>query len=205
MRLRASFFLLAGLCLSPAIAQDSEADPAVDAVRQSGAQLLELAQDDDRLDVAYHLSTVELTPEKLGTLAGIKDRVYSLNFRGTNLNDAMAAQLAPLTELVRLHLEKTTVTDAALPHFAGMQNLEYLNLYGTGITDAAIPHLAALKNLKKVYVWETKVTLEGVHALRAALPDVEVIGGPPEPKIIHPVEASRPPAPEKPAEEKPAA
>ena len=207
MNIRVCLLTLASLgLLAPAMAQDEKkSDPAVAAIRQTGAQVLTLAQDDDRLDVAYHLGNVALTPEILGKLAAVKDRLYSLNLRGTNINDALAQHLAPLTALVRLHLEKTAITDAALPHLAGMQQLEYLNLYGTNITDAGLAHLHGLKNLKKVYVWQTKVTLEGVHALQKALPELEVIGGPPEPIVA--VQAPHPkPQAAKPAdtEKKPA-
>lgn len=193
MTFRVCAWTMASLCLvGSALAQDGEnkPDPAVTAVRQTGALVLRLAQDEDRLDVAYHLGKTELTPEILGTLAGVKDRLYSLNLRGTNMDDALAQYLAPLTELVRLHLEKTAITDAALTDLAGMQKLEYLNLYGTKITDAGLKHLHGLKSLKKVFLWQTDVTLDGVHALQAALPEVQVIGGPPEPIVA--VVAPRP-------------
>ncbi len=182
--------LLCVLSYAPAAAfsQESESDPAVDAVRQTGAQVLELAQNDPRLDVAYHLNSLELTPERLKPLEGVQDRLVHLNLRGTNLNDEMAASLAPLTELVRLHLERTAISDAGLAHLAGMTKLEYLNLYGTDVTDAGLEHLGGLTNLKKLFVWETNVTLDGVRTLRAKLPELQIIGGPEEPKSVEPKE-----------------
>ena len=173
-------------------------EAAIQAVRQSGGQVLELAQNDPRLDVAFHLSNVELTPDHLKPLDAIKDRLVHLNLRGTNLDDDLAQHLKPLAEVTRLHLEKTAVTDAGLPNVSGLTKLEYLNLYGTAVTDAGLEHLAGLKNLKKLYVWETKVTLDGVRKLRTSLPELEIIGGPEEPKPAtpkEPVVAPKPPSP----------
>jgi hypothetical protein len=184
--------LLAG---APAGAQDANDAAAVEAVRRTGGQVLEIAQNDPRLDVAFHLSNVELTPEVLKTLEGIKGRLAHLNLRGTNLNDELSQYLKPLTELTRLHLEKTAITDAALANLAGMKKLEYLNLYETKITDAGLGALGELPALKKLFVWQTQVTLDGVHKLKAKLPELEIIGGPEEPKPAkpkEPVEAAKP-------------
>jgi len=169
-------------------AQNPQEDAAIQAVRQSGGQVLELAQNDPRLDVAFHLSNVELTPDHLKPLEAIKGRLVNLNLRGTNLNDDLAQYLKPLTELTRLHLEKTAITDAGLPNVSGLAKLEYLNLYGTAVTDAGLEHLGGLANLKKLYVWETKVTLDGVRKLRERLPELDIIGGPEEPKPATPKE-----------------
>ena len=189
----------AALALPGALfAQNPQEDAALQAVRQSGGQVLELAQNDPRLDVAYHLSNVELTADHLKSLEGLAGRVVQLNLRGTNLNDDLAQYLKPLTELTRLHLERTAITDAGLPHLAGLTKLEYLNLYGTALTDAGLEHLAALPNLKKLYVWETKVTLDGVRKLKERLPELQIIGGPEEPKPVvaqEPVVAPKPAAP----------
>jgi hypothetical protein len=187
--------LVALVTVAPGNAQDPNDAAAVEAVRRAGGQVLEIAQNDPRLDVAFHLSNVELTPEILNTLEGIKGRAAHLNLRGTNLNDELSQHLKPLTELTRLHLEKTAITDAALPNLAGMKKLEYLNLYGTNVTDAGLDSLGELAALKKLFVWETKVTLAGVHKLRAKLPELQIIGGPEEPKPAkpqEPVEAAKP-------------
>ena len=195
-----SFAMLVAACLMAGpsvVAQDSKQQDqaAVQAVRQAGGQVLELAQNDPRLDVTFHLSNVELTADKLKSLEGIKARLTHLNLRGTNLNDELAANLKPLTELTRLHLEKTSITDAALAHLGGMQKLEYLNIYGNNITDAGLEHLNSLSALKKLYVWETKVTLDGVRKLREKLPELEIIGGPEEPKPEKPKEPIEAPKP----------
>ena len=175
-------------------------------IRAVGGQVLELAQNDNHLSVAFHLSNVELGPEQLQSLVGVKDRLAVLNLRGTKLNNDMAALLEPLTELVRLHLEKTAITDAALLHLAEMKKLEYLNLYGTGITDAGLETLAGLPALKRLYVWGTQVTPAGVQKLKEQRPELVVIGlpEPPAAPVAEQKPAEEKPAEEKPAEEKPA-
>lgn len=65
--MRCSWCLAALLCVpAAAYCQDEQPDPAVESVRKVGAQVLELAQDDPRLDVAFHLSNTELTAERWG-------------------------------------------------------------------------------------------------------------------------------------------
>ena len=96
---------------------------------------------------------------------------------GVQLADADLAQLAGLTNLRVLHLEKTTTTDAMLAQLKALKNLTYLNLYGTQVTDAGLPQLNPLTNLASLYVFETKVTDAGIAALKQALPKVRVVKG----------------------------
>lgn len=162
-------------------------------IRELGGHVMELAQNDNRLTVAWHLADGSVTDEKLVPIAG-SPHVYELNLRGTDVTDAALVHLKGLPNLARLHLENTKVTDAGLEHLKGLQSLEYLNIYGTQVTDAGLEHLKGLSNLKKLYIWQTKVTPKGAKALKAALPQVEII---PEFEDEKPVEAPKP----EPAEE----
>ena len=147
--------------VSSAFAEDKKPDPAAEQakskIRAAGGSVLELAQNDDRLEVAFHLSDQKITDDTLKTLAGLT-KISSLNLRGTEVTSAGLAQLKELKGLTHLHLEKTKVNDAGLKFLQELPNLEYLNLYGTEITDAGLPQLGQLKKLKRLYVWETKVT-----------------------------------------------
>ena len=189
MRFVSKMLFVAGVaCLSLAVVpsasgQDEEgvtveysaADKAaVEKIRESGGAVLEVAQNDNRLNVAFHLSTEEIGNEQL---ALVKDLgfIVSLNMRGTVVDDKGVANLAGCSGLQRLHLEKTKVTDAAVKHLAPLSGLVYLNIYGTEITDAAIDDIAALKGLKKVFIWETKITIDGVAKLKEKRPDLQII------------------------------
>lgn len=165
----------------PVLAQEkvtlTDADKkAIADVRKLGGHVMELAQNDSRLEVAFHLTDGKVTDEHLVPLKELKPLVH-LNLRGTEVTDAGLANIAGLTSLTRLHLERTKITDAGLEHLKGLTNLEYLNLYGTEVTDAGLAHLEGLKKLRRLYLWETKVTDAGVEKLKQAVPEVNIVRG----------------------------
>jgi Leucine-rich repeat (LRR) protein len=158
-------------------AQDAEAEKkAIAKIRETGALVLEIAQNDNRLDVSYITAQAKITAEQLAPLKDLT-RLAHLNLRGLEIGDDALAAIAGQKTLVKLHLEKTKITDKGLEHLKGLENLEYLNLYGTEITDAGLVHLEGLKKLKSLYLWQTKVTDEGVKKLQAAIPGLKIIRG----------------------------
>ena len=71
----------------------SDADKAaVEKIRDAGAAILEVAQNDNRLNVAFHLGSGEIGDEQVAT---VKDLgfIVSLNLRGTKVTDAGVADL----------------------------------------------------------------------------------------------------------------
>ncbi|GIX04120.1 MAG: hypothetical protein KatS3mg113_1126 [Planctomycetaceae bacterium] len=169
-----------------------EEKEAIAQLRKLGGLVIEVAQNDPRLDVSLHLADTKIENQHLVFLKPL-ERIAALNLRGTEVSDEGLQHLAHLKGLVRLHLEKTKITDAGLVHLKGLENLEYLNLYGTAVTDAGLNHLAGLKKLKRLYLWQTQVTDAGVAALKQALPDVQIIRG---------QDLAKPAEQAKPAEEK---
>lgn len=165
---------------------------AIAEIRKSGGQVMELAQNDARLDVAFHLADGKIEDAQLAPLKNLP-KLAQLNVRGKDITDAGLVNIKDSKGLIRLHLERTKVTDAGLEQLKGLENLEYLNLYGTAVTDAGLKHLEGLKKLKRLYLWETKVTDAGVAGLKAAVPEVQIIRG---------VEPAKP-AEAKPEEKKP--
>ena len=158
-------------------AEDAEAEKkAIAKIRETGALVLEIAQNDNRLDVSYITAQAKITAEQLAPLKDLT-RLAHLNLRGLEIGDDALAHIAGQKTLVKLHLEKTKITDKGLEHLKGLENLEYLNVYGTEVTDAGLAHLEGLKKLKSLYVWQTKVTDEGVKKLQAALPELKIIRG----------------------------
>jgi len=168
-------------------------DPAVvKQLRDAGGNVMQIAQNDPRLDVTLHLSDKDVTDETIAIVSKLPGTAW-LNLAGTKITDAGLASLAPLTGLEKLHLERTTVGDEGLKHLAGLTKLKYLNLYGTKVTDAGLVHLEGLTELRHVYVWQSGVTPAGMEKLKAKLPEVTIIAG----LELKPVE---PPKEEKPAE-----
>jgi hypothetical protein len=170
---------LLGAALVPSFvrAEENEAEKkAIAKIRENGALVLEIAQNDNRLDVSYITAQGKITAEQLAPLKDLT-RLTNLNLRGLEIGDDAVAHIANQKTLVRLHLEKTKITDKALEQIKGLENLEYLNVYGTEIGDAGLAHLANLKKLKSLYVWQTKVTDEGVKKLQEALPGLKIVRG----------------------------
>ncbi|VAX38714.1 hypothetical protein MNBD_PLANCTO02-2625 [hydrothermal vent metagenome] len=147
---------------------------AIAQIQKSGGQAMAVAQNDLRLEVAFHLSGKPVTANTLKPLQQLP-RLIHLNLRSTTFSDKEAPLLKNLKSLVKLHLEKTKVTNKGLANLKGLTNLEYLNLYGTQITDAGLVHLSGMKKLKRLYLWKTKTTPAGIAKLKKSLPKLTVI------------------------------
>ena len=190
--------VMSGVVASIGFAQDKPAPPteaekaAMAEIRKAGGQVMELAQNDARLDVAFHLADGKIEDANLAPLKSLP-KLAKLNLRGKEITDAGLTHIKDSKGLLHLHLERTKVTDAGMEHLKGLENLEYLNLYGTAVTDAGLKQLEGLKKLTRLYLWETKVTDAGVAALKAATPTLQIIRG---------VEPAKP-AEAKPEEKKP--
>jgi hypothetical protein len=177
MRTLALSMALLGSFVAQAQAQDAEAEKkAIAKIRESGALVLEIAQNDNRLDVSYITAPPKITAEQLAPLKELT-RLAKLNLGRLEIGDDAVAHIANQKTLIRLHLEKTKITDKGLEHIKGLENLEYLNLYGTEIGDPGLAQLEGLKKLKNIYLWQTKVTDEGVKKLQEAVPGLKIDRG----------------------------
>lgn len=183
MKSKLFFTLILTLASSPLLlAEDkpaaeplsAEANEAVKKITELGGAVRKVAQNDDSLEVDFHLGGKALTDDGLAWVKKLP-KVVEVHLKETQITDAGLEHLAGMKPLLRLHLELTKISDASLAHLSGLENLEYLNVYGTGITDAGLEHLKGLAKLKKLYVWQTKVTDEGVKKLKESLPNVEVV------------------------------
>jgi hypothetical protein len=145
-------------------------------IEKAGGRVAAIAQNDNHLEVDFHLQGASVNDAALAGVAALKDVVH-LNLGKTSITDAGLAQIKGMTTLTRLHLEQTKITDKGLANLKALTNLEYLNLYGTEITDRGLEELAGLTKLKSLYVWQTKVTEDGVAKLKKALPNLEIVTG----------------------------
>ena len=149
---------------------------AIAGIQEKGGLVLEVAQNDPSLDVAFHLASKPAEDGDLASLAQLTN-VVNLNLRKAAITDAGLAHVKGLATLQRLHLEKTAITDAGLEHLKDLANLVYLNLYETAVSDAGLQHLKGLSKLRKLFVWKTQVTQGGVDDLRKSLPELQVVLG----------------------------
>ena len=146
---------------------------AIESLRKMGALVLEVAQNDNHLDISYLQPDEKFGDAHLAPLKELKGVVH-LNLRNQPITDALLVHIKSVDSLTQLHLEKTKVTDKGLAELKGLKNLEYLNIYGTEVTDAGVAQLADLKKLKKVFLWQTKATKAGAASLAKAIPGVDV-------------------------------
>lgn len=168
-------------------------DPAVVAkIEKSGGSVRKIAQNDEHLEVDFHLQGASVKDADVAPIAQLKN-VVRLHLGKTGITDAGLAAVKGLTGLQELHLEQTAITDKGLANLKGLTELNYLNLYGTGVTDAGLAQLAGLKNLKHLYVWQTKVTEPGVEKLKKGLPELSVsVGWDKEVKTVQAANAEKP-------------
>ena len=164
---------------NPPLSPDQQ---SIEKVEKAGGRVLAIAQNDDRLEVDFHLQSSDVTDQSLVSLEGLKN-IYSLNLGRTKITDAGLIHLEGLTTLNRLYLQETKITDKGLVHLKNLRSLVYLNLYGTAVTDQGLENLAGLSNLKNLYLWQTKATEAGINKLKKSLPNANVVTGTdPEPK-----------------------
>jgi hypothetical protein len=148
----------------------------IEKIQKAGGHVLPIAQNDNRLEVDFHLQSSDVTDQSLVSLEGLKN-IYSLNLGKTKITDEGLVHLEGLTSLNRLYLQETHITDKGLVHLKGLRDLVYLNLYGTAVTDQGLANLAGLSNLKNLYLWQTKVTEVGINKLKKLLPRVNIVTG----------------------------
>lgn len=115
--------------------------------------------------------------DDLAKLGPVMPAMVSLDLSSCTVTDKGAKLLETAGELRSLRLSETALTDAGLDALTKLPKLESLNLYGTQVTNQGVLKLAALPSLKKLYLWQTKVDAAGIEALKAKLPNCEIIMG----------------------------
>ena len=79
----------------------SDADKAAIAkIQEAGAAVLEVAQNDNRLNVAFHLASEEIGDEQIATVKGLSF-IVTLNLRGTKVTDGGLENVASCSSLSR--------------------------------------------------------------------------------------------------------
>ena len=110
-------------------------------------------------------------------LALLAPHFVTVDLTASQVTDQSVSLLKSAGSLRQLRLAETPVSDASLDVIASLPSLESLNLYGTAVTDAGAEKLKGMKQLKALYLWQTKVSPEMIEALRAALPECQIVTG----------------------------
>lgn len=104
-------------------------------------------------------------------------RIVGLDFGGTDVQDAVLADVGKLADLERLYLNGTQVTDEGLKHLAGLKKLAHLDVSQTQVSDEGLKQLARLPVLQTVIVRGTYgISRDGVDAARKIKPRLLVTG-----------------------------
>jgi len=107
-------------------------------------------------------------------------RLRSLTFLdlcGTNLDNAMLANLVPLSQLKELNLRRNNVSDKGFVYIAKIKSLEILNATDTLVTIKGLSLLSALPHLRTVFVRMLQYKPEDLAALKKLLPGVKIESG----------------------------
>lgn len=143
-------------------------------VRDRGSDQVTAWKDFDKatgsIRVPVSLETMlKVDADKAADLSALKtlkpDDLQEISFEGVKVENAQLANLAHLTGLVGLNLNKTGIDDAGLEQIKGLVNLKKLSLGTTNITDAGLSNLSGMASLERLWLQETQITGVGLANL----------------------------------------
>ena len=106
-------------------------------------------------------------------------KLAKLNLYQTQVGDAGVDALLPLTDrLTSLNLDDAQIGPESAKKIAQFTELTFLHVGRSTLDDASIAEFAKLGKLEKIHVTRSKATEAGADALRAALPNCEVVSQP---------------------------
>ncbi len=106
-------------------------------------------------------------------------KLTKLNLYQTKIGDAGVDALLPLTDrLTSLNLDDAQIGPDSAAKIAQFTELTFLHVGRSTLDDASIAEFAKLGKLAKIHVTRSKATEAGADALRAALPNCEVVSQP---------------------------
>lgn len=137
---------------------------AVRSQRITGAMLHELADGCEALEV-LELDDVAAAPGDLDVLSRLP-RLRRLKLGGP-VDDAGAARIADVHELVTLNLPGGRFTNAGLERLAGLPRLELLRFHSPNVTDDGLRHIAEMPSLRFLHLIDVPVSDAGIAHLHA--------------------------------------
>lgn len=106
-------------------------------------------------------------------------QLTKLNLYQTQVGDAGVDALLPLANrLTSLNLDDAQIGPQSASKIAQFTELTFLHVGRSTLDDASIAEFAKLGKLTKIHVTRSKATEAGADALRAALPNCEVVSQP---------------------------
>ncbi|MDH3590909.1 MAG: hypothetical protein OER88_03470 [Planctomycetota bacterium] len=149
---------------------------AIASVRAAGARVTPVIPGSRLLRVEFIQDPDAADDDAVKKLAALRRHVAVLSLDSSKISDKALLEIAKLSKLVRLDIQRTSITDAAVESLAKTPppHLRRLNLYGTKITDKSIAALSRIRTLRSVFLWSTGVSSAGVQQLSSLLPECRV-------------------------------
>ncbi len=164
--------------------------PAIDAIRESGGQVLveepvvprwlTRIMPGDMSRYAMRATRVDLSeaPRLDARTMRLIPRLTSLralDAGNPSLDDEAIGQLRGMKQLRWLNLGQTQLTDAGLARLNDLTRLRWLDLPDTAVTDRGLLHLLEMEQLETLDVRQTQVTHAGAAALQREMPQLQEV------------------------------
>ena len=145
------------MALIPEQEVDRADEKIVKSLLDRGIAVFPIAQDKNYLSVNFvALDTIDIRDIKL--LEPLSEQLIWLKLGDSNVDDTMLSEIAKLTNLTHLYLQRTALSDEGIGHLKKLSKLQYLNLVGTAVTAKGLSQLSGLKELRQVFIYQTEVS-----------------------------------------------
>ncbi|WP_448249628.1 c-type cytochrome domain-containing protein [Thalassotalea agariperforans] len=146
------------------------------ALQQQGFLVKTIAKDINYLDVDYSSNLTAITDQAISALVKAKDYIAYLNLINSQISTEQITQLASLSNILKLRLDKTPVNDEGVNLLTNLTKLQYLNLFGTPVSDKATTSFSQMPALKQLYIGQTQISKAAVTELVALKPEINIFG-----------------------------
>jgi mono/diheme cytochrome c family protein len=140
----------------PVVAVEQAPAAAIQKLAQRGVAVLPVVQNSNYL-LANFVAVESFTEKDLQLLEPLKKQLIWLKLGNSIITDNDLGNIARLSALTRLFLERTRVTDKGLEQIKNLTQLQYLNLVGTKVTTKGLEQLKDLKNLQQIFLYQTSI------------------------------------------------
>lgn len=153
-------------------------DATVKKLASKHARIVPLATGSPLLRIEFLGHDPQVGDKEVEALAVLSENVVELCLARTKISDKALDTVAKMRRLMTLDLRETAVTEAGIAKIAALPELRTLNLFATQVGNGVAGQLAAAKALEALYVWQSKIDADGIAKLKAALPNLRIVGAP---------------------------
>ncbi len=149
---------------------------AIKKLMDRGVAVMPVAQNSNYLSANF-VAVDSFTKKDILLLQPLKKQLVWLKLGSSKTTDETLEEIAKLTSLTRLSLEKTLISDRGLQQLKNLVQLQYLNLVGTKVTAQGIEQLKELKNIQQIYLYQTSISPGEWSNLKKAFPKTMIDTG----------------------------